>query len=768
MFLYRPGWARTATSRVLFVAVFVLSVVLCGVVTPALPAAAVDKQDITTASSSHVIEQTAFTGPGASVVYSAPDQAGSGSENHMISLTEFSPTVVRPDDTVRVSLNVTNTTSQTIEDATVTFNLTRLRFSTRSGLSTWDSREVGDPAGSTLVSETLKKPLKPGKSASFSFRVDASELALLSGVEGWGPRGVTFELRGSTESPAELFDALNTYLLWYPAEDDVDSNLNVATIVPITGESADPLNPFASRDSLLAGTGKQTQLSKILSSVEGADTVSLAVDPAAIQSLHDAAYGFDQQETDLEGDSAGTDAEASPTEPAPDDSTEQSVSYEQQTARDWLARFTASAKTHELLALSSYDVDFSAFADATANVQRPKVENYSALSGLTFADYVSWPLAQTFGSDSAHTAGTSNYPITIAESGVLLNDDSLTYTPSGTFTSKSAEGTKIFDADEGLTALVTDPGTDNSLEARQRLVAELAVISKEQPNKERNIVIAPDRTWEPNGSVANAQFKALAQLPWITTTGLSSMSQNDSADGKAHKLTAASNESPLFNQGQFAQLRESQKAVAKVSKVTPDPRAIERPLQRAFTRLASQAWHSNSTSHQEAVAQYLESATAVVNAIKVVPSSDINLISTGAEIPLTVQNDLDQPVSLMVRLTPNDSRLQAAKTVPLEIPAHSSESVRVPVTAVGSGNVDVTVDILDDSGSYITSPGTFSVRVRADWENVGTGVVLTLLALLLVGGIWRTIRRGRSERRVKALAAEEALALVKAESEERN
>ena len=39
------------------------------------------------------------------------------------------------------------------------------------------------------------------------------------------------------------------------------------------------------------------------------------------------------------------------------------------------------------------------------------------------------------------------------------------------------------------------------------------------------------------------------------------------------------------------------------------------------------------------------------------------------------------------------------------------------------------------------------MRVRADWENVGTAIVGVLLALGLAFGLWRTIRRGQSERR---------------------
>lgn len=782
MFLPRPVSARTTMGgfhSIVFVALFAL---VCVVFAPASPALALDDEpdpSVSAVSSSYINESFVYPGMTQSPSFSAPKQAGSGSLKSMLALTELSPTLIRPSDEVRVELTVTNTTDVTIKDATVNFNLMRLRFSTRTGLDTWDERELGDAVGSKLASETLKKDLAPGKTATFQFKIPAADFALLSGLEGWGPRGATIELWGKSANETTLFDALNTYILWYPAEDEVVGNLNVATVVPVTGVSSDPLDPAATHEQILASTAKKERLSKVLNAVSNADGVSLAVDPALIQSIHDAAYS---QEAAEPGNSAtpdtatgsasdGTsDAEAgasATSEPTPTGESEtegeSTVTFEQQTARTWLELFKKTAKTREILALPAYDVDFVPYAKQSYEVTRPKSTNYSTLTGIDFSDYVSWPLESSFSRATAHSAGVSGYPITIAESGVLESDETLTYTPSAVTSLSDAPGTTVFDADERLTEQLTTPGTNNAIEARQRLVAELAVISKEQPSKTRTLVIAPDRTWSPNSTVAALQLSTLASLPWVSTQDFSSLTNKDAKE-EARSVPEDALGTALFKDGQFAQLHAIQRSLMKFSKVAEEPKIISAPHQRALARLASQEWRHDLSGQQTAITAYEASTNTMLSAITVVPSSDINLISTGAEIPLTVKNDLNQAVSLKVRLNPNDPRLQAKDTVPLEIEPNSSQSVRIPVTAVGSGNVDVSVEILDSSGVYITSPGTFSVRVRADWENVGTGVVLSLLALLLVGGIWRTIRRGRSERRVKALDTEEALAIVEAES----
>jgi hypothetical protein len=57
--------------------------------------------------------------------------------------------------------------------------------------------------------------------------------------------------------------------------------------------------------------------------------------------------------------------------------------------------------------------------------------------------------------------------------------------------------------------------------------------------------------------------------------------------------------------------------------------------------------------------------------------------------------------------------------------------------------VSVSVELLTPDGRSVGTPADLRVRARPDWENVGTAVVAGGLALLLVVGLVRTVRRGR-------------------------
>jgi len=71
------------------------------------------------------------------------------------------------------------------------------------------------------------------------------------------------------------------------------------------------------------------------------------------------------------------------------------------------------------------------------------------------------------------------------------------------------------------------------------------------------------------------------------------------------------------------------------------------------------------------------------------------------------------------------------------------QRVAVPVRAVANGDTEVEIALSAPDGTSLGSPVVVPVRVRADWETRGLLVVGAVLALVLVSGLVRTIRRGR-------------------------
>jgi hypothetical protein len=109
-----------------------------------------------------------------------------------------------------------------------------------------------------------------------------------------------------------------------------------------------------------------------------------------------------------------------------------------------------------------------------------------------------------------------------------------------------------------------------------------------------------------------------------------------------------------------------------------------------------------------------------------------------------------------VRLTPDDPRLVVETNPTIVVPAGTSRDAEVRVRAIGSGDVTLDVEVLAPSGVAVTDPTELTVKVRAGWETVGTAVLAGGVGLLFVAGIWRTVRRGRSDRRTTGEQVTEA------------
>lgn len=138
-----------------------------------------------------------------------------------------------------------------------------------------------------------------------------------------------------------------------------------------------------------------------------------------------------------------------------------------------------------------------------------------------------------------------------------------------------------------------------------------------------------------------------------------------------------------------------------------------------------------------------EKLRAITDTIDVLPISQLNIVNTTSDFLVSVRNTGQFPLSVVVSLFPSDPRLQAAKPADAVIPANSMVGVSIPVTAVGSGDIDVRIHVTTKDGTILDDSQTVPVRVRANWEDTGTIIVGTLLTLLFVFGIVRTVRKGR-------------------------
>jgi hypothetical protein len=140
------------------------------------------------------------------------------------------------------------------------------------------------------------------------------------------------------------------------------------------------------------------------------------------------------------------------------------------------------------------------------------------------------------------------------------------------------------------------------------------------------------------------------------------------------------------------------------------------------------------------------------NKVRVLPGS-VTLGAQVGPIPVTVKNDLDQPVTVRVTLTPRTAALRVRDSAVIVVPPGQSRDVRVTVEAVANGLQLLDARLETQAGARYAPPVVVRVRV-AQYGNVGSYVIVAAATVLFGAAAVRLARR--AHRRVRPRDADAA------------
>jgi hypothetical protein len=234
---------------------------------------------------------------------------------------------------------------------------------------------------------------------------------------------------------------------------------------------------------------------------------------------------------------------------------------------------------------------------------------------------------------------------------------------------------------------------------------------------------------------------------WVDVVPLSELLGRIPPDVEREPLPGNEPAEEELRPAQVRALADARRAVEAYASVAAQPASLTGGVEVALAAPLSLVYRSEPEARAAAADQAVARAQQLRGGLSVVPRADVALLSASGDLPVRVRNDLPVDATVTVVLRPDDPRLVVETRPTVVVPAGRSVDVPVAVRAIGSGDVDIRVEVLSPSGAPVLEPTSFSVRVRAGWETVGTAVVAAAIALLFVSGIWRTVRRGRSARR---------------------
>ncbi|GAA3816686.1 DUF6049 family protein [Cellulomonas soli] len=657
-----------------------------------------------------------------------------------VQISEVSPAVLRPGQDLVVRATVRNDGDTTIEHPRATVLLNRFRPSTRAELQAWTDLAPTAAAGRPTAQVTLTEPLAPGATAPVEVTVPAAAIGLLEYADSWGPRGLSLEIGDG----GRRVGLQRTFLLWLTAEDVAQTRVSVlfpvvgpATSVTTTTEDestatsdedvpvdADATAPTVDESALESLTSPEGRLADLLAVTRGHPSVAWAVDPALLE----------------EAEAGGPHA------------------------RTWFDEVTTrTLPGRDVFALPWSDPDLAAAAHAGHADLVGVARDLSAATpddtfGVTPRTDLLWAPPTGTDSSTAALAATLGVGTLVVGSDLLVPTDLRVTAGSRTSVDTSAGTQDVLVPDATLDALLTDPTSvepgATTATTVQRVLAETAVATREDAANVQHLLLAPARDWDPDVPTATAVLDALESAPWLQATPVSTLiGSSDTGADRSPLPTTARTEQELSaaEVNALATARADAQAFASVS---DDPTSLLTGVDESLVAPLAVAWRDDPAGRAALVQQAVAGTQERLAGLSIAPLSNTNVVSTHSDVRVVVRNDLATAATVTVELRPAKACLTADDSPTVTVAAGAQETVPVALTA--TANCEVRVDaLLTTATGHVVSPTVeFTARVSPTIEGVGTVVVGILLAVGLVLGIVRTVRRGQSARRGARTEAE--------------
>ncbi|WP_029291064.1 DUF6049 family protein [Cellulomonas sp. HZM] len=616
-------------------------------------------------------------------------------------LTSISPAVLLPGEDLTVHATLRNDGPDELDDVRAVLYINHFRISSRDEVGEWAARSPDDLPRPPSTSQAVEDPLPAGGSTDVTLTVDSVHVGLLDLPDVWGPRGLAVEATAGGRQAG----VTRSYVLWYPSESV--PQVAVSALVGMTGPAADPRStgPAPGLASLTAPDGT---LGRELQAVGADPGVGLLVDPALVRSA---------------------------------------VSAGGQPAQ-WAASVQAAARGHDTFTLPWSDPDVAAIAHAdqddllgvAADLSRSSQEVGTGRRTLV------WSAA---GQDLDQA--TARAAASVDAAGVLARTPAAG-TASTALSTLSTDGGRVdrLVADGTLTALAVDPAAvdpsaTTPATVAQRGLAELALMARENDGDPGPALIAPGRDQVVDPEALSALMTAFRSAPWSRVDPVSTLLVG-SADqtGTLPRSAVADDE---LDAATVTSLADARQQAVDFSDVTDDPGVLLDGVDEETLAPLALAWRTDPSGRAALAQAAVEDVVGRTKGLSIARLSDLNVLSATSTVRVAVRNDLAVAATVQLVMQPRKACLRVDPIDLVTVPASSSASI--PVTLVATANCDVTVSAFLESqeGARVSDARQFAARVSPKFESVGTYVVGGLLALGLVLGIARTVRRGQSARR---------------------
>ncbi|MFE8939699.1 DUF6049 family protein [Streptomyces sp. NPDC007872] len=695
-----------------------------------------------------VVTPSAVAAPSATTAEDA-----TGSKTVDVSLDTLTPNTPVEGDTVTLTGTVTNRGKRTVTDASVELRVGP-RMTSRSEIEQVTGRtgyrSDSDPAPAQDAPTAKIPKLGAGLSAEFSLSVPVSALGL--DEAGVYQLGVSLSGQTSDRPYPRVLGIERTFLPYQPEATEKKTQISylwpLISSAHVSAETAtdDQQTPVFEDDALAAELRPGGRLDQMVTL--GKDLpVTWVIDPDLLATVDAMANGYRVKEGSLHVPGANKEL-----------------------AERWLGALEKAVQGHKVVALPFADPDLASLAHHGKDVPGSlgHLQSATALAGMTVETILhvqpstdfAWPVDGAVDPAIVSVATSAGADKVIARSDSVRDD--LSYTPSAARPLGNGSTTAVVSDALLSTAFEGDMvRAEGSTLAVQEFLSQTLAITLEQPEKQRSVVVAPQRV----PTVAQAQtmaaaLRGLSGRRWSQPSDLvAAATAKPDPDASTSVPGSARYPKKLRDQElpvqAFRDMKTTRDELNDFKVVLTLPDRVVTPFGTAINREMSTSWRDRTraaTIYRGNVLDYLQELT---KSIQLVDKSDLTLSGRSATIPVTVQNKLVQGVDhLVLRLTSNNkNRLKIngdrIAELPVKVGAGHNQSVKFDATAAVNGQVPVTAQLYTEDGTPYGKPMSFIVKVSEITPTVMLVIAGGVLLLALAG-----VRMYTQRKRLAAQTAE--------------
>jgi Family of unknown function (DUF6049) len=677
-----------------------------------------------------------------------------------VSLSSITPTIAVPKSAITITGSVRNSGGVPIASPVANVLIGQSPLTSRRAVSDW-ATSPGDLPLDEVATTSVGTTLAPGAVAGFALTVPANAI---SHNRSFAVLPLRVRVVGTTSAGTQQSGVVQTFL---PTLGTIKRfvPLSIAWLVPLTLDPDPALHGMPGPARTAAWTkaiGPGSRLDRLIQGTENAN-VTWAIDPAILgPDLTPVAVGASA--TQSPPPSGGSPSPTPESTPAPDPVNTLTTGL--------ASRLKATAPRHNLWSLPYADPDLAALLPLTSGnkglaalIHRPST--VSAAVGPARSD-IAWPVTGTLTpGDQARLRRAFASPALVAAVASASTLPSRTG-PTSDASHKSSTGLPLLAYDEPLSRTVaqTSSTTTGAITVQRFLADSMALLGEREGTPNRSVLVAEPRTFAGDPTVLGSLFAAVATAPWLvpTTTGqLLRASQKLAPEipgngtggigATATSLPPSSTAKPTapdplgpgtspLSSAQLATIPGTLSTIAGIASILGDGRLFTSTWTDAQAQELSARWRDHPDGLTAIDAATRSAINTVGSSVRVAPSS-VNFFADRGQVQVTVVNDLAVPIhDVHLTLTPAQPRLRIERQpLPLKIAAKSRANVKLEVTSIAAGLVDVEAALTTRNGTPLGENASVKMRVQppSTWLYWVLG---GLAGIVLVLGTQRSLRRG--------------------------